>query len=278
MNALHPIPHKAEIERTATFWDRNPCDGHSDDILARMHFKHTKEPWLPEVLDEAACFENILEIGCGQGTDAFYCAQKMKPGGAYTGIDLSENSLSHARNGCQRLQHRLSVIPEFKIGNAEALAFDNEMFDCVISLGVLHHTPNTQQALSEIYRVLKPGGLAVVMLYRRFSPKLLGAYTIRFLAHVIDKMTFSQHGLLRIFQRVGADHFWGTMLLECVGVPILKSYTKSEVKQQFSGEFESIHIRSVGVGFHLWGLNSQLRIVNDFFGAHYIINAQKRLD
>jgi ubiquinone/menaquinone biosynthesis C-methylase UbiE len=53
--------------------------------------------------------------------------------------------------------------------NAEELPFKTETFDCVCSMGVLHHTPTTAKAINEIFRVLKPGGRLIVMFYHRNS-------------------------------------------------------------------------------------------------------------
>jgi len=47
--------------------------------------------------------------------------------------------------------------------------FDDNSFDVVYSNGVLHHTPNTRRVVQEILRVLKPGGLAIVMVYAEDS-------------------------------------------------------------------------------------------------------------
>jgi ubiquinone/menaquinone biosynthesis C-methylase UbiE len=54
-------------------------------------------------------------------------------------------------------------------GDAENLPFEDGTFDIVYSFGVLHHTENTEQAISELHRVLKPGGQAAVMLYSKSS-------------------------------------------------------------------------------------------------------------
>ncbi len=56
-----------------------------------------------------------------------------------------------------------------KVGDAEHLEFPDNFFDYVYSNGVIHHTPNTQKAVEEIYRVLRPGAKAVVMIYNRDS-------------------------------------------------------------------------------------------------------------
>src|SRR5262249_33669783 len=53
--------------------------------------------------------------------------------------------------------------------NAEALSFPDESFDWVYSHGVLHHTPNPQKAINEVWRVLKPNGRVIIMLYHKNS-------------------------------------------------------------------------------------------------------------
>jgi ubiquinone/menaquinone biosynthesis C-methylase UbiE len=55
------------------------------------------------------------------------------------------------------------------ISDGEHLPFCDESFDVVYSNGVLHHTPDTEGAIREVHRVLRPGGVAKVMLYHRHS-------------------------------------------------------------------------------------------------------------
>lgn len=52
-----------------------------------------------------------------------------------------------------------------RVADAENLPFANNEFDIVYSWGVLHHTPNTERAFQEVYRVLKPGGYLKGMIY-----------------------------------------------------------------------------------------------------------------
>lgn len=59
------------------------------------------------------------------------------------------------------------------VADAENLPFAKETFHCVYSWGVIHHSPDTAKAVSEIFRVLKPGGEARIMVYHKYS--LVGA-------------------------------------------------------------------------------------------------------
>jgi SAM-dependent methyltransferase len=69
-----------------------------------------------------------------------------------TGIDMSPAYVEHAL----RQNHDARV--SFQVGDACALAFPDESFDCVLSLLLLHFVPNAQQAIAEMRRVAKPGG------------------------------------------------------------------------------------------------------------------------
>jgi SAM-dependent methyltransferase len=58
------------------------------------------------------------------------------------------------------------LTAEVRTANAESLPFGDDAFDLVASSGVLHHTPNTQMAFREAFRVLKANGVAKITLYR----------------------------------------------------------------------------------------------------------------
>lgn len=105
---------------------------------------------------------DFLEIGCGMGTDTIVF---KKEGFNVTGIDLTPAHLYLA----EQLFKIYNLNGKFIRGNAEILPFNNNSFGSVYSFGVLHHTTNTDKAISEIYRVLKPNGRAVIMLYHKWS-------------------------------------------------------------------------------------------------------------
>lgn len=102
----------------------------------------------------------ILEIGVGQGTHAQLLSGCAK---SYTGIDLTPS----ATEMTSRRLHLFGLPGRILQMDAEALAFHDESFDYVWSWGVLHHTADTARALSEVHRVLRPGGTCAVMVYYR---------------------------------------------------------------------------------------------------------------
>jgi len=158
-------------ERVRAFWQANPCGvKFADAAPGTRHFyelveahRYTKEWHIPSAAD----FSNarglkVLEIGCGLGTDG---AQFAEAGADYTGVDLTEAAVELARKRFELF----NLSGTFQTADAENLHFADEGFDLVYSHGVLHHTPDTEKAIREIHRVLRPGGRAVVMLYHRGS-------------------------------------------------------------------------------------------------------------
>ena len=146
------------------FWDETPCDGQAT-YAERSRFRYCKDPWLLPLIDRiAAAHQCVLEVGCGQGTDGVTLCRKLRPGSRYIGVDMSEVSLVRARSAAAEAGDSLAVTPVFEPANAERLSFTDDSFACVLSVGALHHSQNTEGAIQEIRRVLKPGGTAFVLL------------------------------------------------------------------------------------------------------------------
>ncbi|ADU61715.1 Methyltransferase type 11 [Pseudodesulfovibrio aespoeensis Aspo-2] len=265
-----------KLSQTRDFWDANPCDGQSE-TRRRMQFRYRKEPWLPPLLDEIAEHENVLEIGCGQGTDAIYCCQRMNESASYTGIDISPISVQNAQSAVTTMSSTLRVLPTLVQGNAENLSFDDSSFDCVVSTGVLHHTPSLENSLSEVRRVLRPDGLAVISLYRLFSPKLLGAYALRLPVRFGVRLFAAHDSVRRMLDKIGTDHLLGTMLHECLEVPILNSYTRKELNDAFSA-FAAVSIVPVGFGFALFGAAKYIDFNMPWLGAMWVVTARNHAD
>jgi SAM-dependent methyltransferase len=116
----------------------------------------------PDIIEMARFSEwtgkNVLEIGCGIGTDA---VEFVRNGARYTGVDFSPTAVAAATRRLGRLQRGGVVVQ----ASADALPFQPESFDLVYSNGVLHHIQDVGAAVAEMSRVLRPRGVAVAMLY-----------------------------------------------------------------------------------------------------------------
>ena len=163
-----PSTIKARIQK---FWQASPCDSwFTNEARGTLAFYRSLDQHRYRVhwrLQSAVGFERtkglrVLEIGCGCGSEAELFA---RAGAHYTAIDLTNAAASITRRRFQLLGFEGCFVQ----GDAENLPFPDASFDLVYSHGVLHHTPDTPRTIREIYRVLSPGGRAVVMLYYRDS-------------------------------------------------------------------------------------------------------------
>lgn len=110
-----------------------------------------------------------LDIGTGLGDLAIEVAKRY-PGLKITGIDIAKQSI---REASSRAKAENLINADFKLADVHDLPFEDNSVDLVVSHGALHHLRELPRALSEIYRVLKPGGLAYLTDLKRDAPEEL---------------------------------------------------------------------------------------------------------
>ena len=138
-----------------TFYDSTPFEyGYSskEEILENMNSN------LKEVIEKSQG-KTITDVGCGCGRNLVYSskfAQKL------IGVDLSRQSLDFAEKFIQ------SKNLELVLGNNLDIPLKDNFSDLVISDGVIHHTGDTVRAFNECVRILKPGGLLYLAVYKKY--------------------------------------------------------------------------------------------------------------
>lgn len=220
----------AELKETVRrFWNGRPCDirtasgeiGSRDFFQSLEEYRYRVESFIPAVVQfERWGGKRVLEIGCGLGTDTL---QFLRAGAQVTALDLSERSVSLARQRAALFGFQVLFLHS----DAENLPLPDESFDLVYSWGVLHHTPDTERALAEARRVLRPGGTALVMLYHRRSLRALQTYII--------------YGLLRGRPLTPVSELLARYHSESPGT---KAYTRSEVRQMFQA-FSRVAVKPI---------------------------------
>lgn len=158
------MPTKKEIQN---FWNNHPLGSYEIPFVkgSKNYFKG-----LNKIRNSSSRFvmdfyefkknegKKVLDVGCGPGwITKGYAKAKAK----ITSVDLSSNSVFMAK---QHLAY-FNLKSNFNVADAENLPFKNNSFDFVCSDGVLHHTADTKKGVQEVYRVLKPGGKAVISFY-----------------------------------------------------------------------------------------------------------------
>ncbi|OUL19155.1 methyltransferase domain-containing protein [Nostoc sp. 106C] len=116
---------------------------------------------IEELLDWAGVetAENILDVGCGIGGSSLYLAEKFHA--RATGITLSPVQAARATERAQELN--LSARSRFLVADAQAMPFEDNTFDLVWSLESGEHMPDKTKFMHECYRVLKPGGMLIMV-------------------------------------------------------------------------------------------------------------------
>lgn len=205
-------------------WQAQPCGSRGIDDDDRAGFfaqLEAERDVLDPHISAWARFErgrdrDVLEIGVGAGTDFM---RWVRHGARATGIDLTDVGIALTRERLALEGREAKLL----VGDAENLPFSDASFDIVYSYGVLHHTPDTPRALREVHRVLRPGGLALVMVYR--VPSVAG-YTL-----------WALHCAARLEP-------WKTprqAIYEHLESPGTKAYTDSEMRALLS-DFSSVRI------------------------------------
>lgn len=176
---------EVQIGSVKEFWENNPvaAAGIAAQLGTAEYFRafdamREEDGCEPYALSEkihgysSARGLKVLDVGCGNGYVLF---QYARHGAEVTGVDLTATAvdLSRKRFALGGLAGTFAEI------DGEHLPFPDDHFDIVCSMGVLHHISAPQTIVDEIYRVLKPGGRLIAMLYHRHSWKNLVLLRVR---------------------------------------------------------------------------------------------------
>ncbi len=212
---------KSEVR---SYWNAQPCGTQFTSLPwgSREFFadvergRYASHPFLPEVAEfKAFAGKRLLEVGCGLGTDLIQFARACA---SVTGVDLTPQSIELVKT-----RFALEGLPvDARVSDAENLPFADESFDVVYSFGVLHHTPDTERAIREVHRVLKPGGRIIIMLYHLNSMRMwLGTPLHRF-KQLLETGDF----------RKGAEDW--IRVYDGAQNPLGKAYTQRDMERMFA--------------------------------------------
>ena len=218
---------EVSIQDVKDYWNSRPCNiRHSTaEIGTEEYFnqvearKYFVEPHIPAFADfEKWRGKNVLEIGCGIGTDTINFA---RAGANVTAVDLSSESLDLARRRADIFG--LSDKIRFFEANAEHLAdvVPPKPYDLIYSFGVIHHSPNPRAIVDHIRQNFVHADSKVkIMVYYRYSWKVLW-------------MLFQEKGKFWKLDEIIAKHSEAQ-----TGCPITYSYTKKSAETLMGDGFK----------------------------------------
>ncbi|WP_373058058.1 class I SAM-dependent methyltransferase [Gemmatimonas sp.] len=157
----------------------------------------------------------VLDVGCGTGVLLKQLRERM-PDARFLGVDAAPRMLAQAR---QRLGRRVPLVE----GSGEALPLSDRSVDAVVCTSALHYMADAPRALSEMHRVLTPGGTLVLVdwcadfVTMRALDRVLRVvdrahqrtFTARQVRSLAAGATFEHVDIARC----KIDHFWGLFAL-----------------------------------------------------------------
>ena len=164
--------------------------------------------------------KKVLEIGCGGGLDSIEYA---KSGAQVWATDFTDEAVEFTTDRVNKLNMGSTIVASngrIRVDKVDVrnIQYEDNFFDVVHTYGVLHHIIEVEDALSEIYRVLKPGGTICAMFYNKNS--LLYHYSIIYLQGVVEGEFDSGLTEEDLFSKYSEAE---------VGCPYTKAYTEEEV-------------------------------------------------
>lgn len=134
------------------------------ECLEECNFRLRRDITVAQVLRIVTPESQVLDLGCGAGPVVSELRQR---GVSVVGIDYSEDMLEHAR---ARLRSQHLDDGRLFQGDCRHTAYPDESFDVIVCLGVISYIENYDPALSEIRRLLKPGGTVILSFRNMFNP------------------------------------------------------------------------------------------------------------
>ena len=244
------------------FWERQPCGtdpaliGHLEPGTDRWfrqieEYRYRVEPMIHAVAQFTRHRgKRVLEVGVGAGTDHL---QWARAGAICCGVDLTDAAIETTR------AHLAldGLTSDLRRADAEALPFEDAAFDVVYSWGVIHHSDRPDRIVSEIRRVLRPGGQFIGMLYGRHSLTAIKVWA---------KQALLRGRPLRSLSDVLWHH------VESIGT---KAYTPAELRALF-GAFRAVEVQPLRTVYDSQGLPPVVgRFVPDDWGWFIAVRAHR---
>lgn len=170
----------------------------------------------PEWFKEKTC----LDAGCGNGR--YVVAMALLQAKQVVGLDMNFRGLKDAQRRLNEYKISNAVL---KHGSVLDIPYSNHSFDFICCNGVLHHTLDSGKGLSELVRVLKPGGSLFIYVYGKGGLMWMYIDILRLIGKFVPSKVIQQFMKL-IKMPENSQFHW----LDLIYVPIQKRYRPQEVK------------------------------------------------
>ena len=136
------------------FWSKS----YDDSMLQRLLFVPSHDYMLGEMGDAGSRPIRLLDIGCGTGAFARRVLNEHRTAEVW-GVDFSQKMIRAGIQHSQACESRMRLVQ----ADSESLPMADNSFDVVTCSNSFHHYPNQSAAVSEMHRVLRPGGRLLIV-------------------------------------------------------------------------------------------------------------------
>lgn len=151
-------------EDISNFYNEIKFPNYDDcDDYASLYDKGTKNIFTKRLDEELGYGSRILELGCGTGQLSLFLSRSNRE---IFAVDISNGSLLLGEEFRKKNNIQNTFFMKMDVFN---LQFKDNIFDTVVTNGVLHHTKDSYKAFKCLLRVLKPNGIIVVGLYHKYG-------------------------------------------------------------------------------------------------------------
>lgn len=202
------------------------------------------------------CGKSLIELGCNDGTITFGYLDEGASN--VIGVDIDESAIKRA----QQLHTKPGIT--FVISTPDKIPLENECADVIISYDVFEHISHPITILTDLYRILKPGGQILIGTwgwYHPFAPHLWSTMPVPW-AHV----WFSERTVLRVCRRVYHSNWYVPNMhdFDSNGNRLPDKYTQEEISTDYLNKFL---IRDFEKAFEKSGFTYKTHLVP--FGSRY---------
>jgi len=176
---------KVDISNVEDYWDKKPvasegilAEPGTVEFFAKFDAMREAEDCEPYAYSNSihgystSSNKRVLDVGCGNG---YVLSRYAQHGADVSGVDLTKTAIELSKK-----RFRLAGLEgKFNQIDGQRLPFPDNHFDIVCSMGVLHHISDPGPTVDEMFRVLKPKGKVIMMLYYRYSYKYMVLFRLK---------------------------------------------------------------------------------------------------
>lgn len=177
-----------------------------------QRFWHDNKLTLLHIIGDFSDRDIVLDAGCGSGNVSFYLAEKVRE---VVGLDISKETVIFTTNHAKKMGLKNAV---FKVANLKKIPYKENYFTKVILFEVVEHLgrPDYQKILSEVYRVMKRGGLLYITTPNKISSWPIIEWTLDTF-RLVPLLKNNQHILEFTFPQLEKALIEHKFKLECSG-------------------------------------------------------------